>query len=73
MAHVSRQVDSVVASLHAARTWAGQGMKLALMSALGLGVLPLLAGFLVELAMLPLKCVLGMISCLTCGPSSLSL
>lgn len=46
----------MVASLVAARVWAVQGAKMGLLVLLGLGLLPLLAGFFTELLMLPLKC-----------------
>lgn len=51
------QVDSVVASLVAVRSWVAQGAKMALIITLGLLLLPLLAGSFTELIMLPLKCV----------------
>jgi hypothetical protein len=50
------QVDSVAASLAAVGGWLRDGVKLLVLGALGLGLLPLLIGGFMELAMVPLRC-----------------
>ena len=46
----------MAASLAAVGGWLRDGVKLALLGALGLGLLPLLIGGFMELAMVPLRC-----------------
>jgi len=50
-------VDSVAASLAAAGGWLRDGAKLAVLGVLGLGLVPLLVGAFMELAVLPLRCI----------------
>ncbi len=50
------QVDSVAASLTAVGKWLRDGAKLAVLGVLGLGLVPLLVGAFMELAVVPLRC-----------------
>ena len=50
------QVDSVAASLTAVGNWLRDGAKLAVLGVLGLGLVPLLVGAFMELAVVPLRC-----------------
>jgi len=53
----SVQVDSIATSLLAVGGWLHEAAKLAVLGALGLGLVPLLVGAFMELAVLPVRCV----------------